>query len=122
MSRPTTIVRAPRVFVELNRLPVKERVIEHLDAGRSVALDLADTVYVDASVLGVMVALASRARNAGAALILANPDASLRELFNVTRLDTFLEIADALPAGEIDPWVAPEPDPDSLPSEEPDEL
>src|SRR3954447_979631 len=61
--------------------------------GRDLVLDFTNVRRVNSPELGTLVELHKRLRSRGARLTLVRMDANVREVFAVTRLDTFLTIA-----------------------------
>lgn len=79
-----------------NRQALKQRVLDDIEAGtRKVVVDFTNTGYIDSSGLGVLVSLAKRLRELGGDLRLANLNADLRTLFELTKLDSLFQIADS---------------------------
>jgi carbon storage regulator len=62
--------------------------------GRNLVLDFTNVRRVNSLELGTLVGLHERLKCRGASLTLIRMDANVREVFAVTRLDTFLRIAD----------------------------
>src|SRR5688572_20119784 len=72
-----------------NRQALKQLVFDLLSRGeRHFRIDFARTRYVDSSGLGVLLAMAKRVSEDGGTLRLANLDADLLTLFELTKLDT----------------------------------
>lgn len=61
-----------------------------------VVLDLKETKYVDSSGLGVLVSLYSHVRRREGKLAIANPNRSVKRLFDLTNVQNFLPIYDSL--------------------------
>ena len=61
-------------------------------AGRHLLLDFTNVRYLNSMELGTLISLHKKAEAAGGRLTLFNLDDQLRELFAVTRLDTFLAV------------------------------
>ena len=84
-----------------NRQALKQLVFDLLSRGeRHFRVDFARTRYVDSSGLGVLLAMAKRVAEDGGTLRLANLDADLRTLFELTKLDTLFRFEDAGAATE----------------------
>jgi anti-anti-sigma factor len=60
------------------------------------AVDMSGVTFIDASGIGVLVAAANRARQAGGGLSLLAPSPQVRRLLDVCHLDTILPIAERL--------------------------
>ena len=63
--------------------------------GRAIVLDLARVSAVDASGLGLMLELRELAERKGICLRLANASSFVRRIFEVTRLDSVFDLANA---------------------------
>jgi anti-sigma B factor antagonist len=91
-EQPTRIA-LPRQLVVGNREALKERVLAAIDAGqRHFILDLTDCGYMDSAGLGTLLVLRKRIRALAGSLTLENPNDDLRQLFEMTRLDTVFTI------------------------------
>jgi anti-anti-sigma factor len=82
------------------RLEFRRAALEQLELGaRSgagvVEVDLAATVEMDASGLGVLVLLQKRARERGLRTRLLNASRAIREMLQLTRLDSLFELGDS---------------------------
>ena len=78
-----------------NRLALRQLIEDELARGeRMFRVDFRRTRYVDSSGLGVLVAMSKKVRQERGALVLANLDADLRTLFELTKLDTLFEFDD----------------------------
>ena len=60
-------------------------------------LDLSEALLLDSSALGVIMLIAQKLRPIGGKLVLLNPQPNVRHVFQVTRLDTVLEIRREMP-------------------------
>ena len=60
------------------------------------AVDMSGVTFIDASGIGVLVAAANRARQAGGGLSLLAPSPQVRRLLDVCHLDTILPAAECL--------------------------
>jgi anti-sigma B factor antagonist len=60
------------------------------------AVDVSGVAFIDASGIGVLVAAANRARQAGGGLTLLAPSPQVRRLLDILRLDAVLPIAERL--------------------------
>ncbi len=79
-----------------NRQELKQRVLDELERGeRRFLIDFAQTGYIDSSGLGVLVSLSKKIREQGGELRLANLNEDLKTLFELTKLDTLVQIADS---------------------------
>jgi anti-sigma B factor antagonist len=70
---------------------LREAVASHLDAS-AVVLDLARVSTIDASGLGLMLALRRQAEAKGVGLKLMNVSTFVKQVFEITRLDTVFEV------------------------------
>jgi len=73
---------------------------------RRLVLDLTDLIYLDSTGLSVFVTAHKRAGASGIEFCLANPNASVRRLLQITALDQIFVIVDAPARGESED-VAP---------------
>ena len=60
---------------------------------RNIEVDLSQTTFVDSSGLGALIALHKTAASRQGRLLLLNPQPSIRQIIQLTRLDGVLEIA-----------------------------
>ncbi len=82
-----------------NRHELKQKVVDAIEVGeRKVLLDFTNTGYIDSSGLGALVSLSKKLRDAGGELRLAGLNEDLRTLFELTKLDTLVTIADTADA------------------------
>jgi anti-anti-sigma factor len=65
--------------------------------GRTVILDLQGVDTIDAAGIGVLISLQA----AGIYIKLINPNAQVRELLRITKLDSVFEICESLPINKI---------------------
>ena len=87
------VVGIPEQLVVGNRLDLKQRVLDELGRGtRRFRLDFRVTGYVDSAGLGALVALSKHVRLQAGELRLANLNADLKALLELTRLDALLQI------------------------------
>lgn len=70
---------------------LREAVDSHLDAS-AVVLDLAQVSTIDASGLGLMLSLRQQAEAHGVGLKLMNVSKFVKQVFEITRLDTVFEV------------------------------
>lgn len=87
---------APFRLTSDHRLEFRRAVLESLetaahDGDPAVAIDLARTIEVDASGLGVLVLLQKRARERGLRTRLVNTPRAVQDMLQMTRLDTLFE-------------------------------
>ena len=61
-------------------------------APRVVVLDLAPVTFLDSTILGAIVGLLRRLREAGGELRVVLPDSTARRVFEITGLDTALDV------------------------------
>jgi anti-anti-sigma factor len=94
-SGGVTLVEVDGQLIVGNRQELKQKVLEHLDAGdRKFVIDFANTGYIDSSGLGVLVSLSKKIREQGGELRLSSLNEDLRTLFELTKLDTLFRITD----------------------------
>jgi anti-anti-sigma factor len=74
------------------------------------AVDMSGVAFIDASGIGVLVAAANRARQAGGGLTLLAPSPQVRRLLDILHLDAILPIAERL-AGPSVPAATPDTSP-----------
>lgn len=85
----------PTELIVGTRQAFRAEVERRLEAGaREILCDCRDTRWMDASGMGILVSLAKRARERGARLVIANLNDDLRNLFELTKLDTLFELID----------------------------
>jgi anti-anti-sigma factor len=90
-----TVVDVEGQLIVGNRQELKQKVLEHLEAGdRKFVIDFSNTGYIDSSGLGVLVSLSKKIREQGGELRLSSLNEDLRTLFELTKLDTLFRIAD----------------------------
>jgi anti-sigma B factor antagonist len=111
-------------LVVSNRQQVKMAVLEEIDDGaRHVRIDMTGMSYIDSSGLGALVSLSRKLRERGGSLRLANPQADVRSLLAMTRLDTLFMIDgdddDGAPRSAPLPFRRPGPAAGAAESEEP---
>ena len=104
----TTILRAPPSTVVLDgeidiaTAPAIRRILLAAISGGNVhlAVDMSGVTFIGAAGIGVLVAAANRARQAGGGLSLLAPSPQVRRLLDVFHLDAVLPIAERL-AGQM---------------------
>jgi anti-anti-sigma factor len=87
---------APARLTSTERLEFRRDVLELLEVAArqgetAVTVDLAQTVELDASGLGVLVLLQKRARERGLRTRLLHPTRTVAEMLHLTRLDALFE-------------------------------
>jgi anti-sigma B factor antagonist len=88
------VVHVEGQLVITNRAELKDLVQERLAAGdRRFVLDFTQTPYIDSSGLGALVTIARRIREEGGDVRLAGLNDDLRQLFELTKLDTLFSIS-----------------------------
>lgn len=76
----------------------QQALLELLDEDtKTIVIDLAGVAYMDSSGVASLVKLLSRTRRKGVSLKLVAPSQKVRNIFEITRLDTVFEIHDAMP-------------------------
>lgn len=89
-----TVIDVQGQLIVGNRQELKQKVLEELEGGaRKFLIDFSRTAYIDSSGLGVLVSLSKKIREQGGELRLANLNDDLRNLFELTKLDTLFHIA-----------------------------
>ncbi len=79
------------------RQQLKQKILDELgDDGQKFVIDFSGTGYIDSSGLGLLVTLSKKISEAGGALRLAALNQDLMSLFELTKLDTLLEIFDSV--------------------------
>ena len=94
----TTILRAPPATVVLDgeidiatSPAIRESLMAAINAGNvHLAVNMSGVVFIDAAGIGVLVAAANRAREAGGGLSLLAPSWQVRRLLDVLHLDAIL--------------------------------
>jgi anti-anti-sigma factor len=94
----TTILRAPPATVVLDgeidiatSPAIRESLMAAINAGNlHLAVDMSGVAFIDAAGIGVLVAAANRAREAGGGLSLLAPSWQVRRLLDVLHLDGIL--------------------------------
>lgn len=77
-----------------NRQELKDRMIAELERGeRKFLIDFDHTDYIDSSGIGALISLSRRIHTLGGELRLANLNADLQMLFELTKLDTYFKIS-----------------------------
>lgn len=90
LTVPMRLIADTRAEFRIAALESLERAAEQ--GARDFILDLAATLQVDASGLGILVLIEKRARERGMRTVLQQPGAELRHLLDVTRLDYLFRI------------------------------
>ena len=82
-------------LVASNRQELKEAVLAELESGaRRFMIDFENTGYIDSSGLGALVSISKRIRDERGVLRLTRLNEDLQTLFQLTKLDTLLQIDD----------------------------
>ena len=84
--------------IDISTCPAVRRLLMAAVSGGDVhlAVDMSGVTFIDASGIGVLVAAANRARQAGGGLSLLAPSWQVRRLLDVFHLDAILPIAERL--------------------------
>ena len=90
LTVPMRLIADTRAEFRVAALEALERAAQQ--GVRDFVLDLASTLQVDASGLGILVLIEKRARERGMRTVLQQPGAELRHLLDVTRLDYLFRI------------------------------
>lgn len=73
----------------------REQMNEHLQTGRDrLVVNLMNVPLIDSSALGAIVVTLKSCRQSGGKLVLLNPQKAVREVLEVTQLNTVIEIYD----------------------------
>ena len=89
-----TVIRSEGQLTVNNRQELKTLVAERLEQGdRRFVLDFGETGYIDSSWLGALVTIAKQVRERGGDLRLGGLNDDLRQLFELTKLDTLFSIS-----------------------------
>jgi anti-anti-sigma factor len=111
LSMAQYIIRAPRLLVKQNRRRFAAHADRVMDDGQlAIIVDFYRTEYVDSFALGMLVSLQKRLNRRGGTLEISRLSRDISTLFELTKLDTLFVIRDVEPEGQIDTWIAPEPD------------
>ena len=97
VEAPVPSLVAPFRLTSDHRLDFRRASLEALAAAAqagepAVSIDLTRTIELDASGLGVLVLLQKRARERGLRTRLVNPARAVREMLQLTRLDSLFEL------------------------------
>ena len=84
--------------IDIATAPAIRRILLAAISGRNVhlAVNMSGVTFIDAAGIGVLVAAANRARQAGGGLSLLAPSPQVRRLLDVFRLDAILPMAERL--------------------------
>jgi len=84
--------------IDISTCPAVRRLLMAAVSGGKVhlAVDMSGVTFIDAGGIGVLVAAANRARQAGGGLSLLAPSPQVRRLLDVFRLDAILPMAERL--------------------------
>jgi anti-sigma B factor antagonist len=77
---------------------LQDRLLQVIDGGQSVVVDLTGLSFLDSTGLGVLVAARNQAQQAGAQLRLVCASDRMLKLFRITGLDAVFEIYATVPA------------------------
>jgi anti-sigma B factor antagonist len=81
-------VVAPTQLIVGTRQQFRADMLQELEQGHDVIIDLEGTKYLDTTALGVLISLERVFRQSGRRLVLAGLNSDLRQLFELTKLDT----------------------------------
>ncbi len=76
----------------------KERLSEHLGAGKTLVIDLAGVSFMDSAGLGMLIGMLARARDAQARIEVANPSRQVHKLIETSGLTGLFALAGPSPA------------------------
>jgi anti-sigma B factor antagonist len=89
-----TLIRSEGQLTVNNRQELKTMIAERLEKGeRRFVLDFGETGYIDSSGLGALVTIAKQVREHAGDLRLSGLNDDLRQLFELTKLDTLFSIS-----------------------------
>ncbi len=83
--------------IDLYNAPeIKEKIKNEIDSGKvNVVINLEKVSYIDSSGIGVLISSLSNLKKVGGGLKLANVYASVRKVFELTKLTSFFDIYDS---------------------------
>lgn len=87
------VITPEKSFTHENRHTFKGKVMDALDEGANLIIDLTDCRYMDSNALGCLVTCQRLAREAGRRLLLVGLNDDLFTLFELTKLDRFFTTA-----------------------------
>jgi anti-sigma B factor antagonist len=91
----TVVVGVGSRLIVGNRKELKQAVLDELERGeQEFVIDFSETSYIDSSGLGVLVTLLKRVRERRGKLRLANLNDDLRQVFELTKLDSIFPLGD----------------------------
>jgi|KBSMisStandDraft_5_1062788.scaffolds.fasta_scaffold3076840_1 anti-sigma B factor antagonist len=74
---------------------LKDKVLETIKAGdRQIVLNMKELSYIDSSELGQLMSAHAAVKEAGGSLRLLAPSPQVRQLLNITRLETVFDVID----------------------------
>jgi anti-sigma B factor antagonist len=89
------VVRPEGQLNAASRIEFKQKVVDELErGGQRFLIDLSAVEYIDSAGLGALVGLSKRIRDQGAELRLANLNADITRVFELTKLNTLFEIVE----------------------------
>ncbi len=82
--------------IDLYNAPeIKENIKGHMESGKvNIIINLDKVSYIDSSGIGVLISSLSNLKKAGGALKIINVYASVRKVFELTKLTSFFDIYD----------------------------
>lgn len=83
--------------IDLYNAPeIKSKITELMEAGKSdIIINLEKVSYIDSSGIGVLISSLSNLKKAGGSLKIINVFASVRKVFELTKLTSFFDIYDS---------------------------
>ena len=91
-----TVLAVSGVLDLNNASALKGALIDAISLERSVVLDVANVDYIDSTHMGVLVGSYKRLNGLGRKFAVANPDANVRKILEITGLDKFFAVEDSL--------------------------
>ncbi len=87
-----------RLFNEADRNEIASVIQDYLENKgiKDFIFDFSELQYINSSGLGIFISLYTKIQNRGGSLILCNPPRSVRNLLNITKLDTIFDIRDSV--------------------------
>jgi anti-sigma B factor antagonist len=81
--------------VGINETPQLKRELEkYYDENKSIVVNLASIQYIDSSCLGALITVRKELEKKGLHLRLAEPSDIVRDVLNLTKLDSFFDVAE----------------------------
>jgi anti-sigma B factor antagonist len=92
-------IRLPEWLITVNKGELRQLALDALEHGaRRFTVDLSDTVYIDSSGLGTLVAVSKKIREERGDIRLVHLSHDMATLFRLTRLDSYFDGFDGGPS------------------------